>query len=71
MATIDDRKIAYFSMEAGLESGMPTYSGGLEVLAGDTIRSAADMKLPFMAVSNDGPTARKMPGRSTISWSRQ
>ena len=51
MATIDDRKIAYFSMEAGLESGMPTYSGGLGVLAGDTIRSAADMKLPLVAVS--------------------
>jgi starch phosphorylase len=46
-----DRKIAYFSMEVGLESGMPTYSGGLGVLAGDTIRSAADMKLPLVAIS--------------------
>ena len=32
--------IAYFSMEIALEPGMPTYSMGM--LAGDTIRSAAD-----------------------------
>ncbi len=30
---------------------MPTYSGGLGVLAGDTLRSAADMKVPMVAVS--------------------
>jgi len=36
--------VAYYSMEIGLESGMPTYSGGLGVLAGDTIRSAADLE---------------------------
>lgn len=43
--------IAYFSMEIALEPRMPTYSGGLGVLAGDTIRSAADLKLPMVAVS--------------------
>jgi starch phosphorylase len=43
--------IAYFSMEIGLEEGIPTYSGGLGMLAGDTIRSAADMDLPMVAVS--------------------
>jgi len=47
----DDRKIAYFSMEVALEAGMPTYSGGLGVLAGDTIRSAADLKVPIVAVA--------------------
>src|SRR6516162_9434254 len=47
----DDRKIAYFSMEVALEAGMPTYSGGLGVLAGDTIRSAADLKIPMLAVT--------------------
>ena len=46
-----DRAIAYFSMEIGLDPGMPTYSGGLGMLAGDSIRSAADMKLPLAAVS--------------------
>jgi starch phosphorylase len=43
--------IAYFSMEMALEPGMPTYSGGLGVLAGDTIRSAADLKVPMVAVT--------------------
>lgn len=47
----DSSVIAYFSMEIGLESEMPTYSGGLGVLAGDTIRSAADLKIPMVAVS--------------------
>lgn len=45
------RKIAYFSMEIALESGIPTYGGGLGVLAGDTIRSAADLQVPVVAVS--------------------
>ncbi|MGM0366856.1 MAG: hypothetical protein ACQEP5_10055 [Actinomycetota bacterium] len=29
-------KIAYFSMEIGIEEKIPTYSGGLGILAGDT-----------------------------------
>jgi starch phosphorylase len=44
-------KIAYFSMEIGVEPSIPTYSGGLGVLAGDTIRSAADLKVPMVAVT--------------------
>lgn len=43
--------IAYFSMEIGLESDVPTYSGGLGVLAGDTLKSASDLGLPVVAVS--------------------
>jgi len=46
-----ERTIAYFSMEIGLEEGVPTYSGGLGILAGDTIRSAADLHVPMVAVS--------------------
>jgi len=45
------RTIAYFSLEIALESAIPTYSGGLGVLAGDTIRSAADLRVPTVAVS--------------------
>jgi starch phosphorylase len=45
------RLIAYFSMEIALENAMPSYSGGLGVLAGDTIRAAADLRLPMVAVS--------------------
>ncbi|MBI4342649.1 MAG: alpha-glucan family phosphorylase [Candidatus Omnitrophica bacterium] len=43
--------VAYFSMEIALRSDLPTYSGGLGVLAGDTIRSAADLRIPMVAVS--------------------
>src|SRR3989337_897401 len=44
-------KIAYFSMEIGLDNKIPTYSGGLGVLAGATIRSAPDLKVPMVAVT--------------------
>ncbi|MEQ1827879.1 MAG: alpha-glucan family phosphorylase [Pirellula sp.] len=47
----DLRKIAYFSMEIGLHHDIPTYSGGLGVLAGDTIRSAADLQVPMVGVT--------------------
>ncbi|HNS19002.1 MAG TPA: alpha-glucan family phosphorylase [Sedimentisphaerales bacterium] len=43
--------VAYFSMEIGLRSDMPTYSGGLGILAGDTIRAAADLAVPMVAVT--------------------
>lgn len=45
------RRIAYFSMEIGLLSAIPTYSGGLGVLAGDMLRSCADLGLPVVAVT--------------------
>ena len=43
--------VAYFSMEIALEAAIPTYSGGLGVLAGDTIRSCADLGIPMVAVT--------------------
>jgi glycogen phosphorylase len=43
--------IAYFSMEIALEEGIPTYSGGLGVLAGDMMRSAADLGVPMVGVT--------------------
>ena len=45
------RTVAYFSMEIALHSDIPTYSGGLGVLSGDTIRSAADLEIPMVAVT--------------------
>jgi starch phosphorylase len=48
---LDRPWIAYFSMEIALESGIPSYSGGLGVLAGDTLRSAADLGLPMLGVT--------------------
>src|ERR1700687_4559675 len=41
--------VAYFSMEIAIQPSMPTYSGGLGVLAGDTLRSAADLGVPLVA----------------------
>ncbi len=41
--------VSYFSMEIAIHPSMPTYSGGLGVLAGDTLRSAADQGLPLVA----------------------
>ena len=43
--------IAYFSMEIGLANSMTTYSGGLGILAGDTIKSCSDLNIPLVGVS--------------------
>ena len=45
------RKIAYFSMEIALDAEIPTYAGGLGILAGDTLRAGADLRLPVCAVT--------------------
>ncbi|RPI62894.1 MAG: alpha-glucan family phosphorylase, partial [Lysobacterales bacterium] len=45
------QRVAYFSMEIALRSEIPTYSGGLGVLAGDTLRSAADLGIPLVGVT--------------------
>ncbi len=44
-------KIAYFSMEIMLRTHIPTYAGGLGILAGDLLRSAADTNIPAVGVS--------------------
>ncbi len=44
-------RIAYFSMEIALDPELPTYSGGLGILAGDTLRSAADLGVPIVGVT--------------------
>src|SRR5438045_2586949 len=44
-------RVAYFSMEIALAEEIPTYSGGLGILAGDTLRSAADLGVPLVAVT--------------------
>ena len=45
-----DGPIAYFCAEYGLHETLPIYSGGLGVLAGDHLKTASDMALPFVAV---------------------
>ena len=44
-------KIAYFSMEIGIDENIPTYSGGLGILAGDSIKSGADLNVPIVGIT--------------------
>ena len=48
---MDRLTLAYFSMEFGIESNMPTYNAGLGILAGDTMRAAADLGIPAVGVT--------------------
>ncbi len=45
------RNVAYFSMEIGLTPEIPTYSGGLGILAGDILKSAADLGVPMVGIT--------------------
>ncbi|HSH22367.1 MAG TPA: alpha-glucan family phosphorylase [Candidatus Caenarcaniphilales bacterium] len=45
-----DGPIAYFCAEYGLHESVGIYSGGLGVLAGDHLKAASDMALPFVGV---------------------
>ena len=68
--------VAYFSMEMALDTAMPTYSGGLGVLAGDTLRAAADAGLSMVAVTllyNEGYFTQVLDVRGNqlerpVSW---
>ncbi|MCX5753060.1 MAG: alpha-glucan family phosphorylase [Candidatus Krumholzibacteria bacterium] len=58
-------KIAYFSMEIGIDEHIPTYSGGLGILAGDTLKSCADLKVPIVGItllSENGYFYQKIDG---------
>ena len=41
---------AYFSMEFGIDSSLPTYSGGLGILSGDHMKTSSDLGLPLVGV---------------------
>ena len=51
MTPANEISIAYFSMEIAVDPRFPTYSGGLGVLAGDMLRSAADLGIPMVGVT--------------------
>lgn len=60
---LDGRSVGYFTMEIGLESDMHTYSGGLGILAGDTMKSFADLNVPAIGVTQlneEGYTSQKL-----------
>jgi starch phosphorylase len=48
---LQDTRIAYFSMEMGINNDIPTYSGGLGVLAGDIVKASADLRLQMIALT--------------------
>jgi starch phosphorylase len=48
---LHSQRIAYFSMEIALTNAIPTYAGGLGILAGDVVRTAADLEVPLVAVT--------------------
>ncbi len=74
-----ERSIAYFSMEIAIDSRIPTYSGGLGILAGDTLRSCADLKVPIVAVTlfySDGYFYQKLDDQGNqhelpVNWNPQ
>jgi starch phosphorylase len=76
---LEKRKIAYFTMEVGFDPRMPTYSGGLGVLAGDTLKSCADLGVPIIAVTllnEKGYFAQKLDTQgsqteATVEWPKE
>lgn len=43
-------RVAYFSMEFGLNEALPLYAGGLGVLAGDYLKTASDLDVPVIGI---------------------
>jgi starch phosphorylase len=71
---LDSRDIAYFSMEFALDPAMPTFSGGLGVLAGDTVRSAADLGVRMVGVHRQGYFFQRLDStgkqsEAAVEWS--
>ncbi len=60
--------IAYFVMECAVDSRIPTYSGGLGILAGDTLQSFADLEVPAVCITllwKNGFTGQKLSSDGT------
>ena len=47
---VPDFRVAFFSLEFGLSESLPIYSGGLGVLAGDLLKTASDLGVPFVGM---------------------
>jgi len=45
-----DGPVAYMCAEYGIHASLPIYSGGLGVLAGDTLKEASDQRLSMVAI---------------------
>jgi len=49
-STTSLRRVAYFSMEFGMNEALPLYSGGLGILAGDHLKTASDLGVPMVGI---------------------
>ncbi len=47
---VADMKVAYFSMEFGIDVGLAIYSGGLGILSGDHMKSSSDLGVPLVGI---------------------
>ena len=67
--------VAYFTMEIALDARMPTFAGGLGVLAGDLMHSCADLHVPAVCITmgwNHGYMRQKLqPDGSRRSCDRR
>lgn len=66
---IHEPRTAYFSMEIALKSEIPTYAGGLGMLAGDTLRSAADLR-QLLHHARSRPVSHRSGNRVRFEWVR-
>ncbi|MFO7866062.1 MAG: alpha-glucan family phosphorylase [Candidatus Aminicenantes bacterium] len=64
-------RVAYLSMGAYLESYLPTYSGGLEVLAGDILRSCADRRIPIVGIIQASSSGYFRQGIDQNGWQQE
>lgn len=65
-----DRPIAYFCAEYGLAQNVLSYAGGLGILAGDTVREAADHDIPFIGVGlyyREGYASHRLDNREVTT----
>ena len=51
LSKIKTAKVAYFSMEIGIDDNKKTYAGGLGILSGDHSKSMADLEVPAVCIS--------------------
>jgi starch phosphorylase len=69
--TLSNHPIAYFCAEYALDYDMPTYAGGLGVLAGDFVREAFDQKIPVVGVGlyyHKGYTRQKLYTQKRLDY---
>lgn len=48
---MDKLTVAHFSMDVVVDPAIPAYNGGLGILAGDTLRAAADLSVPMIGMT--------------------